>query len=120
MSQSLVVLMIEVEQPEGLSARKLVVETAKHNVITAYSAQAGIELLRRFPHVDAVVVHSAVLERNEDLLSRVREITPHVKILLTHPPNHPVIRGADHVIDSHNPQELLRILQTQIVPRLEL
>jgi hypothetical protein len=27
--------MIEIEQPEGLSARKLVLETSKHNVITA-------------------------------------------------------------------------------------
>jgi len=35
--KSLVVLMMEEEQPEGLSARKLVVETAKHNVLTAYT-----------------------------------------------------------------------------------
>jgi hypothetical protein len=31
----LVVLMIEVEQPEGVSSRKLILETARHNVITA-------------------------------------------------------------------------------------
>jgi hypothetical protein len=35
----LVVLMIEVEQPEGVSTRKLVLETARPNVITAYSTQ---------------------------------------------------------------------------------
>lgn len=28
--------MIEPEMPESVSARKLVLETAKHNVITAY------------------------------------------------------------------------------------
>ena len=39
----LVVLMIETEQPEALSARKLVVETAKHNVLTAYDAQSGLD-----------------------------------------------------------------------------
>jgi hypothetical protein len=40
----LVVLMIEVEQPEGLSTQKLVLETARHNVITAYTAAVGMKL----------------------------------------------------------------------------
>jgi response regulator RpfG family c-di-GMP phosphodiesterase len=56
--KKLVVLMIEVEQPEGVSARKLVLETAKHNVITAYSGKSGLQLFHRFPNVDAVVIHS--------------------------------------------------------------
>jgi hypothetical protein len=34
--------MIEVEQPEGVSTRKLVLETARHNVITAYTTDTGI------------------------------------------------------------------------------
>ena len=54
----LVVLMIEVEQPEGVSSRKLILETARHNVITAYGGSVGIELLRRFPNVDTAVVHT--------------------------------------------------------------
>ena len=75
--KSLVILMIEEEQPEGLSARKLVVETVKHNVLTAYNAEDGIDLLKRFPNVDAVLVHagSALQEadparRSESALSR--------------------------------------------------
>ena len=43
----LVILMIEVEQPEGISARKLILEAARHNVLTAYSGRVGIELLRQ-------------------------------------------------------------------------
>jgi phospholipid N-methyltransferase len=50
--------MIEVEQPEGVSTRKLVLETARHNVITAYTKDTGLGLLRRFPNVDVVVVHT--------------------------------------------------------------
>src|SRR6185437_9165055 len=53
----LVVLMIEVEQPEGLSTRKLVLETAHRNVITAYTAAVGMKLLCRFPNVDVAVIH---------------------------------------------------------------
>ncbi len=58
--KSIVMLMIEEEQPEGLSARKLVVETAKHNVLTAYKAEDGIEPLRRFPNIDVVLVHASL------------------------------------------------------------
>lgn len=68
--RSLVILMIEEEQPEGLSARKLVVETVKHNVLTAYNAQDGIDLLRRFPAVDAVLVHAAQIEEASEPAGR--------------------------------------------------
>jgi hypothetical protein len=46
--------MIEVEQPEGVSTRKLVLETARHNVITEYTKDTGVRLLRRLPNVDVV------------------------------------------------------------------
>lgn len=43
-----IVLMAEVEPPEGLSARKLVLETGKFNVITAYSVEEALETLVAF------------------------------------------------------------------------
>ena len=63
--KSLVVLMIEMEQPEGLSSRKLIIETAKHNVLTAYNAEVGLDLLRRFPNVDLALVHSSLLQQQQ-------------------------------------------------------
>ena len=68
-SRALVVLMIEEEQPEGLSARKLVVETAKHNVLTAYNAKEGIDLLRCFPNIDVVLKEMVSSEQMESLLT---------------------------------------------------
>ena len=53
-------LIVEVEPPEGISARKLVLETAKHNVITAYSAHEGLELFHRFPAIDPPSFRRAV------------------------------------------------------------
>jgi hypothetical protein len=41
--------MVEVEQPEGIPARKLILEAARHNVITGYNGKDALELLRRFP-----------------------------------------------------------------------
>ena len=62
----LVILMIEVEQPEGISARKLLLETARHNVITAYGGNVGLALLRRFPNVDVAVVHTELADYSFD------------------------------------------------------
>ena len=82
---SLVVLMMEEEQPEGLSARKLVVETAKHNVLTAYNLPDGLDLLHRFPNVDVILVHSRLRDQKADLLGEVKRICPGKPIILATP-----------------------------------
>jgi len=114
---SLVILMIEAEQPEGLSARKLVVETAKHNVLTAYTVEDGMDLLRRFPRVDAVLVHASLLADNPEFLSALRERDSDVPIILTAPFGNARRALANYVVDSHNPHELLSLLNGPIQPR---
>jgi response regulator RpfG family c-di-GMP phosphodiesterase len=106
-----IVLMIEIEQPEGLSARKLVLETAKHNVITAYNGKMGIQLLKRFPDVDAVVVHIDVQDIPfEEVVRQVREIRPHVPIIALSPVGRVALEGVNYVIPSHEPQAILKVL----------
>ena len=108
----LVVMMIEVEQPEGLSARKLVLETAKHNVITAYSGEYGMELLRRFPNVDVVVVHRHVTGMGAaEIIRQVKEINPNMAIVLLSPIGDGDALGAQYVIPSHEPQMILDLLE---------
>jgi len=108
--KSLVILMIEEEQPEGLSSRKLVVETVKHNVLTAYTAEGGLDLLRRFPAVDAVLVHAAQTTREPGLLADVKAIAPRVPIILASPFALYSAPEVDYVVDSHKPQALLKVL----------
>jgi two-component SAPR family response regulator len=112
--------MIEAEMPDGLSARKLVVETAKHNVITAYNAADGLDLLRKFPRVDAIFVHSSLLSSNPDILSDVRTMTPEIPIILAAPFGNISSPDADYVIDSHHPEDLLRLLMKEIPIRTDL
>jgi hypothetical protein len=107
---SLVILMIEEEQPEGLSARKLVVETAKHNVLTAYNASDGIDLLRRFPNVDIILVHSGQLSRHPEILQEIKADCPGKPIILASPFAQETQPEATYVIDSHRPQDLLLLL----------
>ena len=46
-------LVIDHEFPDSISTRKLVLETAKYNVITAYSGNEAVETLKLFPNVTA-------------------------------------------------------------------
>ena len=107
---SLVVLMMEEEQPEGLSARKLVVETAKHNVLTAYTLADGLDLLHRFPKVDAVLVHSRLLQEKQDLQGEVRRSCPGKPIILATPFANDKRPEADYIVDSHKPHEVVKLL----------
>lgn len=103
--------MIEPEQPEALSARKLVVETAKHNVITAYDPAEGIDLLRRFPNVDAVFVHVHCLERHSGLLKEIKKLAPGVPLVVASPAAINTTPEADFIIDSHQPQAMVQMLE---------
>jgi hypothetical protein len=108
--KSLVILMIEEEQLEGLSARKLIVETVKHNVLTAYHPESGLDLLQRFPNVDAVFVHARLLPKRPLLLSEIKSVAPTVPIILASPGASLQSSEATWIIDSHKPQALLTVL----------
>jgi DNA-binding response OmpR family regulator len=112
--KSFVLLMIEPEQPEALSARKLVVETAKHNVITAYDAESGLDLLRRFPNVDAVFVHLHLLEKNPELMREIRRLAPGPPLILASPLGLDSRPEADFVVDSHRPDALVQLLSEEL------
>ena len=107
----LVVLMIEVEQPEGISTRKLVLETARHNVITAYTKAGGAELLRRFPNVDLAVVHTEIDSSSlRDTVKELKSILNDLPVIAISPRRDIDKDGADYLIASHDPQALLNLL----------
>ena len=104
--------MIETEQPEGLSARKLVVESAKHNVITAYTYSDGLELLRRFPAVTAVLVH-ALLPNCETVIREILSIAPNLPVIVASPSGEGLFEGAQYIVPSHQPAALLNLLASK-------
>jgi len=107
----LVVLMVEVEQPEGISSRKLVLETARHNVISAYSGDGAIDLLRRFPNVDVAVIHTE-LEDSQfiDLVHEIKKTRSDLPIVGLSPFPDRYVEGVDYTLSSHDPQALLHLL----------
>jgi len=110
----LVVLMIEVEQPEGISARKLILEAARHNVISAYSASVGLQLLRRFPNIDAVVIHTEMSSPSfEETVRTAKAMRPDLPIIGISPVPDRQPDGADYMISSFEPEALLKLLAEQ-------
>ena len=107
----LVVLMVEVEQPEGISARKLILETARHNVITAYTGTGAVQLLSRFPNVDVAVVHTE-LESGSCAITvgELKKVRADLPIIAISPHPDQQLDGVDYLISSYEPQLLLALL----------
>ena len=101
-------LVIDQEFPGSISTRKLVLETAKYNVITAYSAQEALSLLKRFPRVDGVVMNATGHDLDcADLIRQYREISPGVKIILTSAKDLFDCGPVDLALDNYDPRRLL-------------
>jgi CheY-like chemotaxis protein len=107
----LIILMVEVEQPEGISARKLILETARHNVISAYCEEDAVQLLQRFPDVDLAVVHTELEDSAfETTVRRLKEVRDDLYIIAISPVGAGDTAPVDLVLSSHDPQELLAVL----------
>ncbi|HEY6971325.1 MAG TPA: response regulator [Candidatus Angelobacter sp.] len=106
-------LLAEVEPEDGISTRKLVLETAKFNVITAHSLKEMLELLQLHPKVDAVILHSSLAGFDcEDIVAAIRKRQRDTPILVLSPSSSFRCRDADHHLTSHEPEELLDLLRS--------
>jgi CheY-like chemotaxis protein len=103
-------LIVESEPQQGLSTRKLLIESAKHNVVTAHSAKEGLEMFKRFPNVDAVVIDSE-LKDNEQLARQVKEQNRDIQIVCLTARVAAKAPWADETANPHDPAELLKMLE---------
>ena len=110
-------LIVDREYAGSISTRKLVIETAKLNVITAYSAQEAIETLALFPAMDGIVLDAAVQDMPcAALVSALKQLRPGIPLVVIGTPSHGYCEGADYFLDSFEPAKLLELL-TSLVPR---
>lgn len=104
-------VVVDQEFPGSISTRKLVLETAKYNVLTAYSAREALELLRRFPRVDGIVMNGSGHEEDcSTLVAKFREIAPGVRIILTSGRDVIDCGPVDLQLDNYDPRKLLEAL----------
>lgn len=104
-------LVAEPEPEQALSARKLLLETFKFNVITAHSVAETVELLHLFPKVNALILHCGIPEFDaEQAMKAVKKTTPELPVIALTPTDRD-LPWADHVVHSHDPKELLDLVQ---------
>jgi CheY-like chemotaxis protein len=105
-------LIIETERIDGLSTRKLLLESAKHNVVTAYSGKEGVEMYKRFPNVDAVCIEAELKDlKGGSVAENIRKLNPKIRIVGLSPRLAARCEWADKTIDSHDPNALLEVLE---------
>ncbi|HUA93611.1 MAG TPA: response regulator [Terracidiphilus sp.] len=105
-------LVIDKQYPGNISTRKLVIETALLNVITAYSASEAIATLDRFPKVDGIVLDTEVYGMPcRQLIGELRKVRHNIPIVTVSPSGHSRCDGEEYHVSSYDPQDLLEQLQ---------
>jgi response regulator RpfG family c-di-GMP phosphodiesterase len=105
-------LVIDREFPGSISTRKLVIETAKFNVITAYSAHEALETLTQFPAIHGVVIDADIYGMScDELATQLKKIKPGIPILVISAPGDRECKAADYQVESLDPRKLLEALK---------
>lgn len=105
-------LIVEAEPAQGLSTRKLLLESAKHNVLTAYSPEEGAKMFLRFPHVDLVAVDGSFGETAcSKLVQELKAQNRRIRIVAFVPTDGARCLWADETTSSHDPAGLLRVVE---------
>ena len=105
-------LILDRETSTSISTRKLVIETAKFNVITAYSSQEAIDTLKKYPKLDLVVTDSGMPDMAcDNLIAELKKITPGIPVVVVLTPRGSDCQLADHTLDTFEPRQLLTLLQ---------
>jgi DNA-binding response OmpR family regulator len=105
-------LVIDREFPGSISTRKLVIETAKFNVLTAYSGQEALEIFKRFPAVNGVVLDGGLDDVScSDVALEVKQLQPKMPVIVIAAPGFTGCPEADYQLQSFDPGKLLEILR---------
>jgi hypothetical protein len=105
-------LVVDREFPGSISTRKLVLETAKFNVLTAYSGREALDIFKRFPALDGVVMDGELDDiHSEELTRSIKSIEPKCPVVIISPPDFGGCPSADLHVESFQPAKLLETLQ---------
>jgi len=109
-------LVIDREYSGSISTRKLVIETAKFNVVTAYSAAEAIETLEQFPRINGVVLDAGIRDMTCcELVAKIKQQQPTLPVVVISAPGTHDCPQADQMLESFEPARLLNLLQ-KLVP----
>jgi hypothetical protein len=105
-------LVAEPEPLQALSVRKLVLEAAKFNVLTAHSTREGLDLFHLFPNISmAILVHGKQIDC-EKIADGIKAATDKVPIIYISTLIGGECKGADHNVPMGEPEQLLNLVQS--------
>ena len=105
-------LVVDQEHSGSISTRKLVIETAKFNVITAYSGAEALETLKRFPALNGVVLDAGVPDITcAEVVAQIKAMQPSLPVIVVGRPGRLDCGGEDTFLESFDPRKLLDLLQ---------
>jgi CheY-like chemotaxis protein len=109
-------LVVHNEYPGSISTRKLLLESARLNVITAYSADEAMQTLSRFPNIDGVVLDTQMRGRPcAEIVEQIRRTHATLPIVTVSPRGQDPCGGEQFHVSNFEPGQLLDALQ-QIRP----
>jgi len=106
-------IVLDYDLPGAVSARKLVIESARLNVITTYSQDEAIQTLERFPRVDGVVINTHVEGRLtcQAFVEKLHEVRRGVPIVTVSASGDAPCGGEQFHVSSYDPRSLLTVLE---------
>ncbi len=105
-------LVVDREFSGSISTRKLVIETAKFNVLTAYSSAEALDMLQRFPAVSGIVLDAGMTDMPcEKLVNSFKAIQASIPVIVVSHPKYNKCVGADYHIEGFEPGAILKLLQ---------
>lgn len=105
-------IVAEPESAQALSTRKLVLETAKFNVLTAHSTDEAVEIFQSFPNAACLIAVDGKTVDCERVLKFVRTIRGDIPLVALSP--RPAFRcaPADHHLSSYDPEALVQLMRS--------
>ncbi len=105
-------LVVDREFSANISTRKLIIETAKFNVITAYSGAEAIESVKRFPAIDGVVLDAGLRDMPAArVVHEIKQSQPKLPIIVICAPDADRCEQADYHLEFFDPAGLLELLK---------
>lgn len=110
-------LVVDNEYPGSISTKKLVLESAKLNVLTAYTAEEAIRTIQRFPNIDGIVLDTQLRGRPcAELIEQLRDAQTNLPIITVSPSGHDPCGGEQYHVSNFDPKQLLEAVQ-KITPK---
>ena len=106
------ILVAEPESIHSLSIRKLVLETAKFNVLTAHSTAEALALFELFPRISAAVLVNDGAIDCDRVAGAVKRANAGIPIVGAAPGIGQKCDSADHNVSSHEPDQLVKLMRS--------